>query len=185
MSPQLRSWFESSTALVKSLELHRDAVTKLQEPLNRLRTMIFDRIDVARTNPHSRQIIEVDPKAHHSVKLGEAREALVVLYSLSENAEVLFRDLHDRVNRALLDWEQGASPALRAALANIVWSPEGVEVCEIFSTDYMPSCYSALTSIRRGCYIPLSYTPGPENRIDAPTLRRLAIIAGRIPDELA
>lgn len=64
-----------------------------------------------------------------------------------------------------------------AALANIVWSREGVDVCEIFSSGYMPSCYSALTSIRQGFYTALSYTPGPENRIDAKTLQRLAIIA--------
>lgn len=64
-----------------------------------------------------------------------------------------------------------------AALANIVWSPEGVDVCEIFSSGYMPSCYSALTSIRRGSYTPLSYNSGLENRIDTTTLRRLAIIA--------
>jgi capsular polysaccharide biosynthesis protein len=66
-----------------------------------------------------------------------------------------------------------------AALANIVWAPEGVDVCEIFSSGYMPSCYSALTSIRHGCYTPLSYTPGPGNIIDAATLERLAAIARR------
>jgi capsular polysaccharide biosynthesis protein len=60
-----------------------------------------------------------------------------------------------------------------AALANIVWAPEGVDVCEIFSSGYMPSCYSALTAIRGGCYTPLSYTTSPENLIDATTLKRL------------
>ncbi|MGA7314594.1 MAG: glycosyltransferase family 61 protein [Silvibacterium sp.] len=68
-----------------------------------------------------------------------------------------------------------------AALANIVWAPEGVDVCEIFSSSYMPSCYSALTAIRRGWYTPVSYTPGPENVVDAATLERLAAIARRMP----
>jgi hypothetical protein len=67
-----------------------------------------------------------------------------------------------------------------AALSNIVWAPEGVDVCEIFSSGYMPSCYSALTAIRRGCYTPLSYTSGPENVIDAKALERLAVIARRV-----
>lgn len=66
-----------------------------------------------------------------------------------------------------------------AALSNIVWTPEGVDVCEIFPSDYMPSCYSALTCIRRGHYRPLSYSPGPDNMIDAATLERLATIACR------
>ena len=64
-----------------------------------------------------------------------------------------------------------------AALSNIVWAPEGVDVCEIFSSGYMPSCYSALTGIRCGRYTPLSYNSGPENMIDAATLERLSIIA--------
>ena len=64
-----------------------------------------------------------------------------------------------------------------AALSNIVWAPKGVDVCEIFSSGYMPSCYSALTAIRCGHYTPVSYVPGPENVIDAATLERLAIIA--------
>lgn len=66
-----------------------------------------------------------------------------------------------------------------AALANIVWAPEGVDVCEIFSSEYMPNCYSALTAIRRGRYTSLAYTPRPENMIDAETLERLAVIARR------
>jgi hypothetical protein len=70
-----------------------------------------------------------------------------------------------------------------AALANVVWAPEGVDVCEIFSSGYMPSCYSALTAIRRGCYTPLCYTSGPENVIDAATLEQLAVIAHRLPEE--
>ena len=65
-----------------------------------------------------------------------------------------------------------------AAFANIVWSPEGVNVCELFSSDYLPSCYSALTAMRRGRYTSLSYAPGPENLMDAATLGRLAVIAG-------
>jgi hypothetical protein len=65
-----------------------------------------------------------------------------------------------------------------AAFANIVWALKGVDVCEIFSSDYMPSCYSALTSIRCGSYTPLSYTAGPENVIDAATMEQLATIAG-------
>lgn len=64
-----------------------------------------------------------------------------------------------------------------AAFANIVWAPEGVDVCEIFSSVYMPSCYSALTAIRAGRYTPVSYTAGPENMIDAATMERLAAIA--------
>jgi capsular polysaccharide biosynthesis protein len=66
-----------------------------------------------------------------------------------------------------------------AAFANIVWAHEGVDVCEIFSSGYMPSCYSALTTIRAGRYTPVSYTPGAENTIDAATLERLAVIARR------
>ena len=67
-----------------------------------------------------------------------------------------------------------------AALSNIVWAPQGVEVCEIFSSEYMPSCYSALTAIRRGSYTPLSHTPGPGNMIDAATLEQLTVITRRI-----
>jgi capsular polysaccharide biosynthesis protein len=70
-----------------------------------------------------------------------------------------------------------------AAFANIVWSPVGVDVCEIFSPDYMPSCYSALTAIRCGCYTPVSYTPGSENMIDGATLERLAMIARQMPEK--
>jgi hypothetical protein len=70
-----------------------------------------------------------------------------------------------------------------AAFANIVWSPEGVDVCEIFSPDYMPCCYSALTAIRCGCYTPMFYTPGPENMIDGATLERLAIIDHQLPEK--
>ena len=39
-----------------------------------------------------------------------------------------------------------------AALSNVIWAPEGVDVCEIFASAYMPSCYSALTAIRGGHY---------------------------------
>lgn len=67
-----------------------------------------------------------------------------------------------------------------AALSNVVWAPEGVDVCEIFSSGYMPSCYSALTAIRCGRYTPLFYTPGPNNMIDPATLERLALIARRM-----
>jgi hypothetical protein len=70
-----------------------------------------------------------------------------------------------------------------AALANVIWAPEGVDVCEIFSSDYMPSCYSALTAIRSGRYTPLSYSPGPKNMIDAATLERLVNIAHPMPNE--
>lgn len=63
-----------------------------------------------------------------------------------------------------------------AGLANIVWVPEGASVCEIFSSDYMPSCYSALTAIRSGRYTPVLYNPGAENMIDAATMKRLAIM---------
>ncbi len=65
-----------------------------------------------------------------------------------------------------------------AAFANIVWTPEGVDVCEIFSSAYMPSCYSALTAIRGGRYIPVSYTANANNNIDAETLERIAEVAG-------
>jgi capsular polysaccharide biosynthesis protein len=68
-----------------------------------------------------------------------------------------------------------------AAFANIVWAPEGVDVCEIFSSAYMVSCYSALTAIRAGRYTPVSYTAGAENMIDTVTLERLAAIARRMP----
>lgn len=63
-----------------------------------------------------------------------------------------------------------------AAFANIVWSPVGVEVCEIFSSAYMPSCYSALTATRAGHYTPVSYTANAENMIDAATMARLSVI---------
>lgn len=63
-----------------------------------------------------------------------------------------------------------------AALANIVWAPEGVDVCEIFSSAYMPSCYSALTAIRKGRYTPMSYEANAENKIDAATIERLAAL---------
>lgn len=66
-----------------------------------------------------------------------------------------------------------------AALSNIVWAPERVDVCEIFSSGYMPSCYSTLTAIRSGHYTPVSYSPGRENVIDAATMERLVGIARR------
>lgn len=69
-----------------------------------------------------------------------------------------------------------------AAFANIVWAPEGVDVCEIFSSDYMVSCYSALTAMRSGRYTPVSYTAGAENVIDAATMERLSMIARRMPE---
>jgi capsular polysaccharide biosynthesis protein len=68
-----------------------------------------------------------------------------------------------------------------AALSNIVWAPDGVDVCEIFSSAYMPSCYSALTAIRGGRYTPVSYTATSENMIDTSTLQRLAVMARRLP----
>jgi len=63
-----------------------------------------------------------------------------------------------------------------AAFANIVWAQEGVNVCEIFSSAYMPACYSALTAIRAGRYTPVSYTADAEKMIDATTMERLALI---------
>jgi len=63
-----------------------------------------------------------------------------------------------------------------AAFANVVWVPDGVDVCEIFSPAYMPSCYSALTAIRAGRYTPVSYTADARNMIDAATMERLAAI---------
>ena len=55
-----------------------------------------------------------------------------------------------------------------AALSNIVWAQQGVKVCEVFSSGYMPSCYSALTAMRGGQYTSVYYTPGPQNVIDPP-----------------
>jgi capsular polysaccharide biosynthesis protein len=74
-----------------------------------------------------------------------------------------------------------------AALSNIVWAPEGVDLCEIFSSGYMPSCYSALTAIRRGCYRLLLCGADSENRIDRETLEQLVTIASsdRKADELS
>ena len=63
-----------------------------------------------------------------------------------------------------------------AAFANIVWAPEGVDVCEIFSSGYMPSCYSALTAMRGGHYTPVSYTAGTENTLEAATIERVVAI---------
>lgn len=65
-----------------------------------------------------------------------------------------------------------------AALSNIVWAPESVDVCEIFSAGYLPSCYSALTSIRCGRYTPVAYAG---NVVDPATRERLTVIAGRTP----
>jgi len=70
-----------------------------------------------------------------------------------------------------------------AGLSNIVWAPEGVQVCEIFSSAYMPSCYSALTAIRRGHYTAVSYTPGGQNTIDPVTFDQLVGIARGITEE--
>jgi len=64
-----------------------------------------------------------------------------------------------------------------AALSNIVWAQPGVEVCEIFSSGYMPSCYSALTAMRGGQYNSVSYTPGAQNIIDAASFDRTVAIA--------
>jgi capsular polysaccharide biosynthesis protein len=65
-----------------------------------------------------------------------------------------------------------------AAFSNIVWASEGVEVCEIFSSGYLPSCYSALTAMRAGRYTSVSYTANANNNIDAETLERIAEVAG-------
>jgi hypothetical protein len=70
-----------------------------------------------------------------------------------------------------------------AALSNIVWTPQGVDVCEIFSSGYMPSCYSALTAMRSGRYTPVTYSAGARNMMDVKTLEQLAFIAGRVPGE--
>ena len=64
-----------------------------------------------------------------------------------------------------------------AAFSNIVWAPEGVDVCEIFSSAYLPSCYSALTAMRSGRYTSVTYTADADHMIDAATLERLAVIA--------
>jgi hypothetical protein len=64
-----------------------------------------------------------------------------------------------------------------AALSNVVWAPEGVDVYEIFSSSYMPTCYSGLTAIRGGCYTPMSYNPGAQNMIDPTNMERLVAIA--------
>lgn len=60
-----------------------------------------------------------------------------------------------------------------AALANIVWAPLGINVTEIFSSVYMPACYSALTSIARGTYGCLAHMPGTNDAIDEDTIDRL------------
>jgi hypothetical protein len=64
-----------------------------------------------------------------------------------------------------------------AALSNVIWAPEGVDVCEIFSSGYLPSCYSALTAMRAGHYTAVSYAEGPENRIEGKTLDEIATLA--------
>ena len=64
-----------------------------------------------------------------------------------------------------------------AGLSNIVWAQHGVEVCEIFSSGYMPSCYSALTAMRGGQYTSVSYTPGLQNMIDPVSFDRTVAIA--------
>lgn len=71
-----------------------------------------------------------------------------------------------------------------ASLSNIVWAPDRVRVCELFSSDYMPSCYSALTSMRSGHYTPVLYTPDAANGIDEATMTQLTRMAeeiGEIP----
>jgi hypothetical protein len=68
-----------------------------------------------------------------------------------------------------------------AALSNIVWTPAGADVCEIFSSTYMPSCYSALTAIRGGHYTAVSYAPGPQNMIDPASFEQLVAIARGTP----
>lgn len=66
-----------------------------------------------------------------------------------------------------------------AALANIVWAPGGIDVCEIFSPEYMPSCYSTLTAIRGGRYTALTYDSASENKIDNATLGQIVgIVCG-------
>jgi capsular polysaccharide biosynthesis protein len=70
-----------------------------------------------------------------------------------------------------------------AALSNIVWAQEGVDVCEIFSSTYLPSCYSALTAIRSGRYRPVTYTGGTEGTIDTATLERLRLIAEGVTEK--
>jgi capsular polysaccharide biosynthesis protein len=60
-----------------------------------------------------------------------------------------------------------------AALSNVIWTPEGVQVCEIFSSGYLPSCYSALTAMRAGHYSPVSYVENGENKVDKATLEEL------------
>ena len=64
-----------------------------------------------------------------------------------------------------------------AALSNIVWSQQGVRVCEVFSSGYMPSCYSALTAMRGGQYTSASYAPGLQNIIDPASFQQLVSIA--------
>lgn len=104
------------------------------------------------------------------------------------------RDLQARVEKLGFEVFEGVGMSLRsqialfsrsrhliglhgAALSNIVWAPEGVETCEIFSSGYSPSCYSAITAIRKGAYRPILYGTGSENRIDEETLEHLVMMA--------
>ena len=64
-----------------------------------------------------------------------------------------------------------------AGLSNVVWAQEGVDVHEIFSSGYMPSCYSGLTAIRGGSYTPMSYNVDAQNIIDPTSMERLVAIA--------
>jgi len=61
-----------------------------------------------------------------------------------------------------------------AAFANLVWAPLGIDVTEMFSSAYMPACYSALTAIARGAYACWAYVPGNGDVIDEDTIERLS-----------
>jgi len=139
----------------------RDFFAKYHEPRPSDRRLYLSRLGQKRS-PANESALQLDFEKQGFVSFDGTRMSLLSQIALFSSARQLV-GMHG------------------AALANIVWAPEGVNVCEIFSSDYLPSCYSALTSIRYGCYTPLSYTPGRENMIDAATLERLSAVARRMP----
>jgi len=61
-----------------------------------------------------------------------------------------------------------------AGLANVIWCQRGVSLLELFAGSYLPSCYSALTSIRGGSYNRLIYCADDDNVVHSSALEKVA-----------